>query len=93
MGDSVKIEDLNYNDYKVLQMIIKDKKGTSKLTGRTKVEMMELTGLGRTKINKSVKYLLELGLIDLGIMKVRAKTYYITPKGAEVLRDMKEKTI
>lgn len=93
MDSLTELKNLTYNDYKILQMIISEKKGISKLTGRTKNEIIELTGLSRTKVNTSVWELEKLGLIEEGIMKVRAKTYYITLKGSELLKEMKKKVI
>lgn len=93
MDSLTELKNLTYNDYKILQKIISDKKGISKLTGRTKNEIIELTGLSRTKVNTSIWELEKLGLIEEGIMKVRAKTYYITPKGSELLKEMKKKVI
>lgn len=83
--------ELNQNDFKILQKLInKDGRGMSKITGLTKKQLCEETSLSMTKIKDATKTLLALGYIAEGIMKVRAKTYYITSSGIEELREVKK---
>lgn len=93
---------LNINDYRILQAIIlnPDKSdqtlphkkimvGNTVLNGKTKMDIMKITSLGRTKVNSTIKKLLELGYIAEGLMKARAKTYYITQEGKNELKRVK----
>lgn len=87
------MDTLNQNDYKILQSLVgKDGKGMSKIRGLTCKNISETTKLSVAKIKGTIKVLLELQLVSEGVMKVRAKTYYINERGIEVLRDIKKQT-
>lgn len=87
------MEELNQNDYKILQSFVgRDGKGMSKIRSLTCKNVSEITELSLVKVKNTVKILLELGLILNGIMRVRAKTYYISEKGIETLREIKRQT-
>lgn|GEM_PF-6853295 len=88
------MKELNKSDYLILQRLIgSDGTGISKLSGKTKAEIMELTNLGKTKIYHSIKLLLEYEMIGLGVKKGSSKTYYILEKGVNSLKEVKTPVI
>lgn len=81
---------LTEKDYKVMSKILnsKEKIGMSKVTGVTRNQLRELTSLSYTKVGDALKALIEYGFVELGIAKGREKTYYLTSKGMEELRNI-----
>lgn len=89
------MSNLNSNDYKILECIIdKDKnRGLAIGRGSTKKQIAEKSGLSIVKVNNTIKVLLEEELIIEGVKKVRAKTYCISEKGINKLRELKTNII
>ncbi len=87
--------ELNSNDYKILESIIdvKNNRGLSKGRGTTKKQIIERTGFSHVKVHNTIKILLELRLIDYGVKRVHADAFYITSKGYNRLKELRENII
>lgn len=86
---------LNSNDYKILESIVDKEKnrGLSRGRGSTLQQLVEKTGFSDVKVRNTIKVLLEMGLIEEGVKKVRARTFYISEKGIEELKDLRKTVI
>lgn len=72
------------NDYKILRSITSKNdraKGLSKINGTTLNEILNSTGLSRSKVRRTISAFIECGFIENGNPKVREKTYILTEKG------------
>lgn len=84
------MEELNSNDYKVLNSVIdtETNTGISKLRGRTVVELSDSTGLSTSKTRSALKKLLDKEFVAKGIKRVKSETFYITAAGINELKDI-----
>lgn len=80
---------LNTNDLVVLSCV-RDKENNTGLCsarGTTKAVLVEKSELSLSTINRSVKKLVECGLLENGVKQVNRTTYFITSKGLEILKE------
>lgn len=79
------------NDYKVLASVISDgSKGKSKITGLTKAELSQKSGLSYSKVRSAIILLEKNGFIAYGLSKGKADTVYITEKGINELKSISD---
>lgn len=69
----------------------KDNIGLHKGRGATRNVIVEGSKLSKSTVIRGVTKLLDLGFIDFGVKKANMKTYYVTEKGLEFLREVKGK--
>ena len=82
---------LNSNAFIVLTNI-RDKEndtGLHQARGTIKERIIEQSGLSSSTVNRALKLLLEEDLIAEAIKKVNKKSYYVTPKGIQRLKETK----
>lgn len=85
---------LTLNDVKILKAICgagsseDEDKGIVKAKGTSVNEIMDLADLSRGKISKTLKTFKEEGYVEEGLADGRMKTYVITDKGLETLKEM-----
>ena len=86
---------LNSNDYKVLICIVDKEKniGLSQARATTKEIICNSSKLSLSTVNRAISKLLEEELIAEGIKNISKKTYYITKKGIERLREIKKSSL
>lgn len=74
-------------------MAIMDKddttKGISTLKGTTIKSLIEKTNFSHVKVRATIKMYCEYGVVAEGFKDRNSKTYYITKKGLELLREIK----
>ena len=89
------MSNLNSNDYKILTCIVDKEKNRGLAIGRgsTLKQIVEKTGFSEVKVRNTIKILLEEELIVEGIKKVRAKTYCISQKGIDKLKELQTNII
>ena len=80
----------NSNDISILRSIMDktEKRGISKAKGTTIPQIVEKTNLSVSKVRGSIKRLKEEGWIDDAIKVVNHKSYYVTKKGIEELKNL-----
>ena len=86
---------LNSNDYKILTCVVDKEKNRGLAIGRgsTLKQITEKTGFSSVKVRNTIKVLLEEELIIEGVKKVRAKTYCISQKGINKLKELQTNII
>lgn len=86
---------LNSNDYKVLICIVDKEKniGLSQARATTKKIICNSSKLSLSTVNRAISKLLEEELIAEGIKNISKKTYYITKKGIERLKEIKKSSL
>ncbi|BAO04930.1 MULTISPECIES: hypothetical protein [Clostridium] len=86
---------LNSNDYKILACVVDKSKnrGLSLGRGSTLKQIVDKTGFSIVKVRNTIKILLQEEYIMEGVKKERAKSYCITKKGAEKLKELKTNII
>lgn len=93
---NLELEEMNLNDFTILISLL-DKNdatiGKSKLKGLTKAEIASKSKFSVAKVGQVIKEFLELGYLDEGLKKGRAKTFFITYKGLEKILEFKEEII
>lgn len=89
------MSNLNSNDYKILTCIVDKEKNRGLAIGRgsTLKQIVEKTGFSEVKVRNTIKILLEEELIVEGIKRVRAKTYCISQKGINKLKELQTNII
>ena len=79
------------NDYKILKAIINKNdrtKGLTKINGTTLKEILDSTGLSRSKVRRTITAFIECNFIENGNSKVREKTYILTEDGFNELYNL-----
>lgn len=96
MDNDIILDELNLNDFKILISLI-DKNdstvGKSKLKGKTIAELAEQTKFSKVKVGQVIKNFSELGFIEEGLKKGRAKTYFLTYEGLSKINEFKNEII
>lgn len=89
------MSNLNSNDYKILSSIVDKAKNRGLAIGRgsTLKQIIEKTNLSDVKVRNTLKILLEEGLIIQGVKKIRSKTYCISEKGIQTLKELTKNII
>lgn len=77
---------LTKNDYFILDTLYNNGCFT-KMCSFTLLKTTELTNLSKYKIRDSIKMFINLGLVCEGARDVRAKTYFLSSKGIEMVEE------
>ena len=78
---------MTMNDLLILNEINRNK-ATNPLTSVTVSTLSENVDLSHTKIRLAIKLLTKNELVTEGYMQRNARTYYITQKGIELLKEL-----
>ena len=86
---------LNSNDYKILTCVVDNENNRGLAIGRgsTLKQIIEKTGFSEVKVRNTIKVLIKEEFVVEGVKKVKAKTYCITIKGIEKLKELKTNII
>lgn len=93
---SDKKECTNINDFKILiSFLSKDDAtlGKSKITGLTKSDIAKKSKFSVAKVGQVITYFVEIGLLEEGLKKGRAKTFFVTYDGLKKIDEFKESII
>lgn len=84
--------ELNRCEYSILG-ILRQRKAVDRIHGLTVYEISDLEKISKLgTVHKKVKHLQKLGYVDEGIKASRAKTYYLTDTGLNILPTKREET-
>ena len=85
------MEDLCRGSYTIM-LILRSRNATNKIRGMTISEICGLERVSKTNtVHKRIKKMLAVGFVHEGVRAGKAKTYFLTDAGAEVLPPPKEK--
>jgi DNA-binding MarR family transcriptional regulator len=82
---------LTKNDYMIMN-ILYDNGCLSKMCSFTLQKISDTTNLSIYKIRDAMKLFINLGLVDEGARDVRAKTYFLSVKGRDIVEENKRTT-
>lgn len=82
---------LTKNDYMIMNTLY-DNGCLSKMCSFTLQKIAETTNLSIYKIRDAMKLFMNLGLVNEGARDVRAKTYFLSEQGIEIVEDNKKTT-
>lgn len=87
------IKTLNSNDYFILSKIYYPEKKLGNCEGRgiTKDLIAERSKLSISTVNRSIPKLLKAGLIKEAVKQINKKAYYISAKGQQRLKELRER--
>lgn len=92
--DKTVLRVLNSNDYVVLSSVRQPNRGKGfgecEAKGVTKDMLVEKSNLSKSTVHRAVQKLLKAGLIKEAIKQVNKKAYYLSAKGIERLREIRE---
>ena len=80
---------LNKNDYNILETLYTNQCIT-KICSFTKQKIAEKCNLSVFKITASIKIFINMNLVCEGAKDERAKTYYLTEQGIELIENIRE---
>lgn len=82
---------LTKNDYMIMNTLY-DNGCLTKMCSFTLQKIADTTNLSIYKIRDAMRLFINLGLVDEGARDVRAKTYFLSDKGREIVEDNKRTT-
>jgi len=84
------MNNLNNNDYRILACVVDKEKNRGLAIGRgsTLKQIVEKTGFSIVKVRNTVMILLEEGLILEAVKKAQAKSYCMSEKGVNKLKEL-----
>ena len=87
------IKTLNSNDYFILSKIYYTEKKLGNCEGRgiNKYLIGERSKLSISTVNRSIAKLLKAGLIKEAVKQINKKAYYISAKGQQRLKELRER--